>query len=452
MKTSLSKAKLEKFSDKLRSSMTDFNAVYPSESGGRQPVHVIYGGAHLFKFDTAKKLGVLATRSLETYASDVDAFAEVFELDSKIAADVFMRVKNKLATEAVEDLRIDFEDGYGTRSDEEEDGHAVAAAEEMARGFAENTLPPFCGIRVKALSQEAHRRSIRTLDIFLTTLVENTGGRLPENFVVTLPKIVSPDQIALLIEVFEELSDGLSLAQDALHMEMMIETTQSIITYDGCAAMPLFLKAAKSRCIAAHFGAYDYTASCGITAADQDMLHQACNFARNMMQVAFAGTGVRLSDGATNVIPVGPHRGENLSDEQIEENRAVVRRAWKLHYDHVRRSLSNGFYQSWDLHPAQLVSRYAAVYAFFLENQNDTAERLRNFVDKAARATMVGDIFDDAATGQGLLNFFVRAVNCRAMSEKEVMGFTSLSLEELQSASFAKIMELRAGTRNPSKP
>lgn len=415
-------------------------------------MHVIYGGAHLFKFDTAKKLGALAMRSLETYAPDADAFAEVFAIREDLAIKVYAQVKGKLATEAVEDLRVDFEDGYGTRSEDEEDSHAVTAAQEMAKGMRAGTLPPFCGIRIKALTEEAHSRAIRTLDLFLTTLTENTGGRLPENFVVTLPKIVSPNQVALLIEVFGELSDRLGLAQDALQMEMMIETTQSIFSTDGWAAMPLFLKAAKGRCTAAHFGAYDYTASCGITAADQDMFHQACDFARNMMQIAFAGTGVRLSDGATNVLPVGPHRGDDLTDAQKEENRSIVHRAWKLHYDHVRRSLSNSFYQSWDLHPAQLVSRYAAVYAFFLENRNDTAERLQNFVEKAARATMVGDVFDDAATGQGLLNFFVRAINCGAMSEDEVLSVTSLTAEEIKLSSFAKILELRAGASNPSQP
>lgn len=434
--------------------MANFNSAYPGDSAERHPVHVIYGGAHLFKFDTAQKLSVLAIRSLESYLRDADEFARVFSVDSNIAEDVFARVKNKLATEAVEDLRVDFEDGYGTRSDDEEDGHAVAVAQEMAKGMEAGTLPPFCGIRIKALTEEAHARAIRTLDLFLTTLVENTGGRLPENFVVTLPKIGSPDQVSLLIDVFEELSDRLSLAHDALQMEVMIETAQSIFTPDGTAAMPLFLKAAKGRCTAAHFGAYDYTASLGITSADQDMFHQECDLARNMMQIAFADTGVRLSDGATNIMPVGPHRGgDDLTRAQKEENCAVVHRAWKLHYDHVRRSLSNGFYQSWDLHPAQLVSRYVAVYAFFLENKTDTAERLRNFVDKAAHATMVGDVFDDAATGQGLLNFFVRAMNCGAMSENEVMESTSLSLEDLRSGSFSKILK-RRGTvaNNPSRP
>jgi len=91
-------------------------------------------------------------------------------------------------------------------------------------------------------------------------------------------------------------------------MEMMIETTQSIINSEGRINLPLLLQAARGRCVAAHFGTYDYTANCSITAAHQHMMHTACDFAKHMMQVSFAGTGIWLSDGATNIMPVGPHR------------------------------------------------------------------------------------------------------------------------------------------------
>jgi hypothetical protein len=172
------------------------------------------------------------------------------------------------------------------------------------------------------------------------------------------------------------------------------------------------------------------------------MLHPACDFARHVMQVSFGGTGIWLSDGATNIMPVAPHRGE-LTEEQEEENRRVVHRAWKLHYDHVRHSLANAFYQGWDLHPAQFATRYAAVYTFFLEGLDAASERLSNFVAKAAQATLVGDVFDDAATGQGLLNYFLRAINCGALTEREALDLTSLSLDELRSGSFVKILHNR---------
>ena len=166
-----------------------------------------------------------------------------------------------------------------------------------------------------------------------------------------------------------------------------------------------------------------------------------------MMQVAFAGTGIWLSDGATNIMPVAPHRfvegADPLTPEQIDENRDVVHRAWKLHYDHIQHSLTTGFYQGWDLHPAQLPTRYAAVYSFFLQSLDAASQRLKNFVEKAAKATLVGDVFDDAATGQGLLNYFLRAINCGAITEEEALELSGLTLQELRSASFVKILKNR---------
>ncbi|MFN2453378.1 MAG: phosphoenolpyruvate kinase [Pyrinomonadaceae bacterium] len=442
MNTTLSQESMQEITRRLQSSHAAFASRYPGESGRRQPVHTVYGGAHLFKSDTAPRLGALALRAFETYAPDAAAFAQAIELPDALANTIYERVLEKLTREPVEDFRIDFEDGYGTRPDAEEDGHAVSAAQEVAKGFAAGTLPPFLGIRIKTFSEELHARSIRTLDLFLTTLVESAGGRLPENFVVTLPKIVAPAQVAALADIYDLLEPRLNLSANALKMEMMVETTQSLINERGEANLPQLLEAARGRCVAAHFGTYDYTASCSITAAYQDMLHPACDFARHMMQVSFGGTGVWLSDGATNVLPVAPHRGE-LTAEQETENRVVVHRAWKLHYEHVRHSLTNAFYQGWDLHPAQLPTRYAAVYTFFLEGLAAASERLRNFVAKAAQATLVGDVFDDAATGQGLLNYFLRAINCGALTEQEAQKLTSLSLEELRSGSFTRILQNR---------
>jgi citrate lyase beta subunit len=445
MNTSLSTESLENITRPLRSQLIDFAKRFPRESGRRQPVHTVYGGAHLFKSDTAVRLGQLSVRAFQTYAPDAGTFADALGLPGEISETIHSRVSEKLTREAVEDFRIDFEDGYGTRSDAEEDGHTAAAADEVAKGLAAGTLSPFIGIRIKTFSEELHARALRTLDIFLTTLTAATGGKLPPNFVVTLPKIVAPEQVTTLVHDFDELEPKLGLQTGSLKMEMMIETTQSIIASDGQIAMPRLLEAARGRCTAAHFGTYDYTASCSITAAYQDMLHPACDFARSMMQVAFGSTGVWLSDGATNIMPVPPHRGEDLTQAQLDENMSVVHRAWRLHYDHCRHSLANAFYQGWDLHPAQLPTRYAAVFTFFLEGLDAASERLRNFVEKAAQATLVGDVFDDAATGQGLLNYFLRAINCGAVTEQEVLERTSLTLDELRSGSFVKILKNRQG-------
>jgi citrate lyase beta subunit len=446
MKLSLAPEILRDVSDHLARANADFVNRYRGESGRRQPVHTVYGGAHLFRSDSAPKLGTVALRTFEQFAPDAATFADAIGLPQDLVHAVHTRVSEKLQREPVEDFRIDFEDGYGNRPDTEEDGHAREVAGEVARGMSERTLSPFIGIRIKPFTEELKHRSIRTLDIFLTRLIEATGAKLPPGFVVTLPKVVMPEQVAALADLLDALEPRLGLPIDSLRCELMVETTQSIINPRGESNLPHFIDAARGRCVAMHFGVYDYTASCSITAAHQTMVHPACDFARHMMQVALAGTGIWLSDGATNVMPVPPHRaeeGKSLSEQQLAENRTTVHRAWRLHFEHVQHSLRHAYYQGWDLHPAQLPTRYAAVYAFFLEGLDAAAERLRNFVEKAAKATLIGDIFDDAATGQGLLNYFLRAINCGAISADEARQRTSLSLEELRSGSFVKILKSR---------
>ncbi|MBC7909564.1 MAG: phosphoenolpyruvate kinase [Pyrinomonadaceae bacterium] len=449
MKTSLTQESTGDVTARLQEANAAFALKYPGETGRRQPVHTVYGGAHLFKADSAQRLGQLARRSLEQFAPDFAAFASAINLpeNRELAQTIYTRVVEKLEREPVEDFRIDFEDGYGNRPDAEEDGHAESAASEVAKGLQSGTLSPFIGIRIKPFTEELRERSIRTLDIFISTMLDKTGGVMPDNFVVTLPKVVIPEQVAALADLYDILERETGLEAGTLKFELMIETTQSIINAQGHSNLPLLLDAARGRCIAAHFGTYDYTASCNITAAHQHMTHNACDFARHMMQVAFGGTGVWLSDGATNIMPVAPHRaseGAQLSPEQIEENRRTVHRAWRLHYDHIQHSLEHAYYQGWDLHPAQLPTRYAAVYSFFLQSLDAASERLRNFVEKAANATLVGDVFDDAATGQGLLNYFLRAINCGALTEDEATRLTSLTLAELRTGSFVKILKGRS--------
>ena len=452
VKTSLTADTTKAAFAKLEAANKKFTSTFPGESGKRQPVHTVYGGANLFSADSAKKLGALALKSLDEYAPDAASFARALHapgqdgIPEALAGKIYQRVIEKLKREPVEDFRIDFEDGYGNRPDAEEDGHAEQAAKEVAKGMAAGTLPPFIGIRIKPYTEELRERSTRTLDIFLSTLLAETKGKLPENFVVTLPKVQIPEQAAALADVFDILEPKLGLSKGALQIELMIETTQSIIDAQGTSTLPLIRDACRGRCSGAHFGTYDYTASCGITAAHQHMEHEVCDFAKHMMQVTFAGTGIPLSDGATNVMPIAPHRakkdGPALTKEQQAENATVVARSWRLHYKNARHSLVNGYYQGWDLHPAQLPTRYAAVYAFFLESLDAASDRLKNFIGKAAQATLVGDVFDDAATGQGLLNFFLRGVNCGAITEQEALG-TGVTLEELRGKSFVKILHNR---------
>lgn len=412
----------------------------------RQPVHTVYGGAHLFTHDTCQKLGALARQALTDYASDADALSKAFELPQDLARRIYPRVVDKLTREPVEDFRIDFEDGFGHRPDDEEDRFARSAADEVVKAMNADSLPAGIGIRIKNLGPETERRALRTFDLFLDRLHAQVGTTLPQNFVVTLPKITAPKQVTLMTSACEKFERARGLPPGLLKFELMVETTQSVFAADGTVALPRLVAEGCGRIVAAHFGTYDYTAACGITAADQHMMHPACDFAKSVMQVALAGTPIRMSDGATNVMPVGPHRAtesRSLSSVQRAENAEVVHRAWRLHAKHTRHSLSGGFYQGWDLHPAQLPARYVAVFAFFLEGLSAASERLKAFVQKAAQATLVGDVFDDAATGQGLLNYFLRALDCGALTQDEALELSGLTLDELRGKSFLRILENR---------
>ena len=479
MKRSLPAGSLQEMFQPLQKALHAFAAIYPGPRGDRQPVHTVYGGAHLFRADTAVRLGEKAISSLNEYAPDFVTFAKAIELPGSdhfgvsqdsvdslakgiqkdpestrrenrsawFAYTLYHRVLDKLRREPVEDFRIDFEDGFGNRPDEEEDRYAMAAAAELAKGLHDKSLPPFVGVRIKPFNEELRHRSVRTLDIFLTELVGKTSGKLPANFFITLPKVTIPEESAALAALCSRLEAALHLPANTLRVELMIETPQSIFNDRGEVNLLPLAAALQGRCVAAHFGTYDYTAGRGITAAHQHMVHFACDLAREAMQVAYAGTGIWLSDGATNILPVPVHSSggdpSKLSAVQITENRRAVHQAWKLHFEHIRHSLVNGFYQGWDLHPAQLVTRYAAVYAFFLESLDAAAQRLRNFIEKAAQASLVGEVFDDAATGQGLLNYFLRAINCGAITAAEAQKLTGLTQAELQSASFVKILDAR---------
>jgi malate synthase len=263
---------------------------------------------------------------------------------------------------------------------------------------------------------------------------------------VTIPKVTIIEQVDYTVAVLRNLEKKLDLADGTLKFEVMVETPQIILDRQGTSLLPRVLDASDGRLRGAHFGTYDYTAGINITAAHQRMRHLACDFAKHFMQVAFAGTDVWLSDGSTTVMPVPVHRaaaGTKLTDEQLAANTASVHAAWKLHFDDIRHSLAGGFYQGWDLHPAQLVTRYAALYSFFLEGIDAAGVRLSNFVSKAAQATLVGDVFDDAATGQGLLNFFLRGINSAAITEEEALRMTGLTADEFRGRSFVRIMKGR---------
>lgn len=448
----------------------------------RRPVHTVYGGAHLFRPDVARRLGGLALATLAEHAPDFASFARAAGLggaerlpavpaererfEAWLAADeesvrgaepqvhlawsVHRRMRDKLEREPVEDYRIDFEDGYGERADTEEDAHAAACAEATAEGLAAGTLPPFLGIRIKPLHPATEARAVRTLGLYLATLLPLTKGALPRGFVVTLPKVGSPAETTALAELLAHAERIHGLAPGALRCEIMVETPQALLGADGRVPLRAIVAAAGGRCRGAHLGAYDVTAALDVAAPHQSLDHPAATFARRVLQFALAGTGVWLSDGAVTRLPVTPHRaraGAALTPAQLQANHDAVHGAWREHAGHVRRALHEGYDQGWDLHPGQLPSRHAAVIAYFLEGRAEAAARLALFVARAAQATRLGTTFDDAATGQGLLNFFLRGIACGAFGETEVTADTGLSPAELRERSFMKILENRRGGR-----
>ena len=407
-------------------------------SSSRSPVHVVYGGANLFKSDTPAKLGKIALRSLNTYAPNVEEFGAAFGLDEnrKLLQAIYRKTVDKLEREAVEDFRIDFEDGYGFRPDEEEDADAVRASNELAKTFLSKSITAFCGFRIKSLAPETHGRAVGTLNLFLENFLKKTKSRLPENFVVTLPKVSDPKEVAELCRRLARIESDNRLAPNSIGIEIMIETPRAIIDEKGRVAVAHLVESAAGRCTSAHFGAYDYTSALGISAAHQHLRHDACNFARQLMLISLAPMGVRLVDSVTTKMPVAIHKETKLTDEQKNENRLSVHSGWREHFENVTASMANGFYQSWDLHPNQLVSRYAAVYAFFLKSRDSDAARLRGFVEKATQASLTGNTFDDAASAHGLMNFFRLGLDCGAFTAAEIKKATSLSPEQIRKKSF----------------
>jgi len=354
---------------------------------GRRPIHTAYVGAHLFRTELAAEWGELALKTLAECAPDARALAAA--LDFAVDERVFARLREKLQREPIEDLRIDFEDGFGNRSDLEEDAAARAAGAEVGAGVARGSLPSFLGIRIKPLAAERAARAGRTLDLFVTSLIERSGGKLLGYFTVTLPKVANLDEVTALVRLLEDLESRLRLEAGALTIELMVETPRALLGPDGRCPLPALVAATRGRCAGVHFGVYDYSASLEIAPSQQRLRHPACDHARHVMQVALAGTGVVLSAGSTNVLPVPP--------------RDHLLRAWRLHFQDVRHSLVNGFYHGWDLHPAQLVTRYTAAYGFYRECLEST----------------VGPVLEDPAVRGVRASLVQRALDCGAISDAE---------------------------------
>jgi len=401
--TSLAGAVSEEISASLAPVDAELERRYPGDPGTRQPVHTVYVPGDAFAADTIRSWGDQALAALDEHAPDAASFAAVLDLSDGLAEAVHDRVRAKLVREPIEDLRVDFEDGYGPRPDAEEDETAARAARLIAEAYAKGTAAPYMGIRMKCMEAPVRDRGIRTLDIFLTGLM--AAGGLPDGLVLTLPKVTYAEQVTAMVRLLEEFEKARGLTPGRIGFEIQIETSQSILATDGTATVARMIQAAEGRATGLHYGTFDYSACLGVSAAYQASDHPAADHAKAIMQVAAAGTGVRVSDGSTNVLPVGP-------TEQVHA-------AWRLHYGLTRRALSRAYYQGWDMHPRHIPTRYAAVFAFYREGYAQAAARLSRYANRAG-----GDVMDEPATAKALSGYLLRGLDCGALDAAEVTRAT----------------------------
>jgi hypothetical protein len=374
-------------------------AAYPGDRGRRQPVHTVYVPADRYDSETVGDWADEARQALAAHGGSTTELAQALDLQPNIAAEIYERISRKLDAEAIEDLRIDFEDGYGIRPDEDEDAATVAAAQALAASITAGKAAPFHGVRVKSFEAPTRRRGARTLQLFAHTLVE--AGGLTDGFVITLPKVTSVEQVEAFVFALGRVEEACSLDPGTLRFEIQVETPQAILGDDGTALIARMVHAGGGRVTGLHYGTYDYSASLGVAAGYQSLEHPVADHAKAVMQLAAAGTGVFVSDGSTNVLPVG--------------DRDAVHAAWRLHVRLVRRSLEQGIYQGWDMHPAHLPSRYVATYSFFREGLPSAAGRLRAYVHGGQSGFL-----DEPATAAAMAGYLLRGLECGAVDASEL--------------------------------
>lgn len=427
--TSLPSAFGQRAAALLAGTDADLERLYPGDDGSRQPVHTCYAPADLVTPDTPREWGEAALAAAEE-AGGPEVLAELAGVEEHLRAEVVARTVRKLREEPVEDLRLDLEDGYGQRPDAEEDAAAVGAARTVAamarsRHRGQAPQPAFAGIRFKCLEAATRERGLRTLDLFVTALVREGGlaaagvaeDGLPPGLVLTLPKVSAVAQVEVMVEACRALEQALGLPGGRLRFEIQMETAPMIVGPDGTCPIPAMLRAGGGRVTALHYGTYDYSASLGVAAEFQSMEHPVADHAKQVMQVAVAGTGVRLSDGSTNRLPVG--------------DPAQRREAWALHARLVRRSLERGLYQGWDLHAHQLPTRYLSTYAFYRRSFDAAAHRLKVYRSRSVPGIEAADVADEPATARALARFVHRGVLCGAVGAAELAEAAGLGEREL---------------------
>ena len=403
--TALSPDRLARWDEDLAADDTAYAAAYP---GTALPgcVHTVYVPVTRVRAGVVAEWGRQALAAVDTHPEQWRRLLDELSVTSGEAVGVLdARVRAKLAREPVEDLRIDLEDGFrshrGTAEDDaDEDAHAVRVARLVAAG---EPVPRSWGLRIRSLGPSTRRRGLRTLDLFLSTIAEN--GLLPHGFVITVPKVTSVAQVEVFTQVLGEMESALGLPAGDLRFEIQVETPQTVLDADGTVPVARMIHAAGGRVSGLHFGTYDYTASLGILGAHQNLRHPVSDFAKSLMLLAAAETGVRVSDGSDNKVPVGAPD--------------VVLDRWRSHSDGVRRALRGGLFQGWDLHPAQLPSRFAGTFAFYRDGWAEATARLAAYHRGAPGPA---GVLDEPATAFALARHLAAARSCGAVGAAELTG------------------------------
>lgn len=400
----------------------------------RQPVHTVYVPAHLMTGEKrdpqiARTWGDAARAALESYGSATDLALEL-GVPEQDAATVGALTVAKLQREPIEDLRIDFEDGFTQRGvpaadrDADEDARAAEAADILADwldtdadGDRPRYAPAFAGIRFKSFDPAVRDRGLRTLVIVLGGLarrgvLKKVLADDPRALRLTLPKVQHHSQVETFVEILEQLEETFGVPESTrIPFEVQVETPQAIVGTRGEAEPARILAAGQGRILSLHYGTYDYSASLGVDAAEQSMEHPVADHAKDVLQVATTAVGVELSDGSTNRIPVG-------SPEQILDG-------WRIHHRLVTRHLRRAVRQGWDLHAHQLVTRHLATIAYFRASWEVSAERLRDYVAGDETRWM-----DEPATAKAMSGYLLRAHACGAVTDEE-LATTGVSPEAL---------------------
>ncbi|MGV9415812.1 DUF6986 family protein [Nocardia sp. NPDC003693] len=367
---------------------------FPGDRAG-QPVHTVYVSAADADAELPARWGAQASALADGHG----------ELLTELGgADALARTRTVLRTRPIQDLRLDFEDGYGTRADETEDSDALRAGAILA------ALPEQVrsrGIRTKGLTPGEWGRMVRTLE----KVLEGAGG-VPPGFVFTLPKIRAAEQAEAAVLLCQAMESAHGLPERSLRFELQIESPQAVVAADGTATVARAIALSAGRCTGLHYGTYDYSAACGISPQFQTLEHPVADHAKAVMQAAAAQTGVWVCDGSTQVLPIG-------SEVQVRE--ALAR-----HYRLVTRSLERGYYQGWDMGSGHLVTRWLATIGFYRTALEAAAPRIGRYLDRQG-----GAVVDEPATAQALATVVLRGLDCGAFEAGEVTARTPAATVEV---------------------